>query len=58
MAPPDEPQSVPMDRPTLVVLLRMAADTSGQPLSVDERAFLTGLALPYSIGASDGVFIE
>jgi hypothetical protein len=36
----------------------MAADTSGQPLSVDERAFLTGLALPYSIGASDGVFIE
>jgi hypothetical protein len=53
-----ELQPVPMDRPTLVVLMRMAADTSGKPLTIDERAFLTGLALPYSIGGHDGVFIE
>jgi hypothetical protein len=42
-----------LEKPVLVTLLRMAADTSGQHLAVDERTFLQHLMADCKIDADD-----
>lgn len=41
----------------LVVLARMAADTSGHPLSANEREFLAEFCAKHGITAEDGVIL-
>lgn len=46
---------VTLTRDELVLLLRMAADTSGEPLSINEQGFLRQVAHQQGITREDGV---